>query len=122
MSLESCVADLIVEQMQPDYTVLREEIESHHFVSMMLHLGTWHPVTKKENVRPKKGRVLFTTDYFAIVQELEMTVEHTRFKTWKIALGQEWNEKFLEWIDVEHARFSECVAEWEDGMRMYGGL
>ena len=108
MSLDKCLADLIVEQMQPDYTAIREEIQRHPFVIMKLtRCNHWY-------------KVLFTTDYFAIVQELELTVGHSRFKTYKIAFGDEWNTKFREWMDLDQDRYEDALNCWQRGMGMYG--
>ncbi len=112
MSLESTVASLIVDKLQPDYSTLRAEIERHQFVSMNFHTPDyvhWY-------------KVLFTTDYYAIVQQVLLDVGYTRFRTYKIALSAEWDDKFVGWIDEEHERYYDVLDSWNEGMGMYGAV
>ena len=109
MSIGNTVANLIVDKLQPDYSTLRAEIESHQFVSMKFHVrwcASWH-------------KILFTTDYHAIVQEVLLTSGHTRFRTYKLELS-DWSNKFRGWIDEEHERYYDVLDSWNRGMGQYG--
>ncbi len=114
--------------LEPDYTEKREEIESHKYVSLKLDLGIIDPVTGNESEDADWGKVLFTTSDSAIVQAVELEYGSTRFKVYKIALGEEWDMKFVEWIDEDwegtnrdgydtsYSVVHEC---WQEGAKMY---
>ena len=112
MSVENIVANLIVEKLQPDFTALREEIATHKFMYMRLNLDT-------AIVAPKFAKVLFTTSESAVVQEVELTCGRTRFMTYNIAFGEEWEKKFVNWIDPDNDSYEVISDCWQCGMRMY---
>ena len=117
----SCLARKIHELNHPDYSSLRAEIEEHEYVSMRLTLGTYDEDTGREFRGPCWVKVLFVLQNCAIVQEVEMSASVYRFKTYKVMFGDEWTNKFHEWIDQgEHPRFHDVNAAWFDGMAMYG--
>jgi hypothetical protein len=111
MSVENLVAKIIVEKLQPDFTALREEIAKHQFVRMKDDLdctgSSWN-------------KVLFTTSESAIVQEVELTFNQTRFRTHNVAFGAEWKNKFVNWIDADNECYIIVLDCWERGMAMYG--
>ena len=109
MSLQNTVANLIVQKLQPDYTSLRTEIESHEFVLM----------TTTSQRPPMWTKVLFTTDYDVIIQEVLLVVGATRFLTHKMPLSG-WDTHFGEWIDKGHDRYYDVLDSWDQGMGMYG--
>ena len=113
MSVENLVANLIVEKLQPDFTALRDEIAKHKFVHMKLNLDEAFDA-------PTWAKVLFTTSESAIVQEVELTFDQTRFVTFNVAFGAEWDKCFVNWIDEDHSRFRDVLDCWERGMGMYG--
>ena len=123
MSVENLVANLIVEKLQPDFTALRDEIATHQFVHMKLNLDM-------DIDAPTWAKVLFTTSESAIVQEVELTFDQTRFKTYNIAFGTEWTNKFVNWIDPDPSPDNDYPSPdndypivldcWERGMGMYG--
>ena len=118
MSIANCVAKIIVETLEPNYSALRKEIERHEFVYMKLNLGKFNPQTGNEFTAPVWGKVLFTCKECAIVQELDMTREltmhrqATRFSTYKIMFGEEWDTKFVEYIDKDYPRYDSIYSCW----------
>ena len=116
----SCLAKRVSEIVYPDFSQLRDEIEQHEFVSMRLGLGTYNPDNGNEFNLPGWSKVLFVLPNCAIVQEVCLTWNVTRFKTHKILFGEEWENKFHEWIDEDHPRYEDCLDSWDEGMREYG--
>ena len=107
---ERLVSSILETYVQtPDYSEKRAEIESHTFVTMKLpgdRVPHWY-------------KVLFTTSDTAVVQEVLMTWDQTRFVVTPIPLS-EWDTKFVEWIDEDHQRFWEVDESWQQGARQYG--
>ena len=102
--------------VQPDYSELREQLEGHEYV--YLRTSGVHPDTGKPFL-PTWSKILFTTTDTVVVQEVELTWGHTRFQVKGIPLTS-WEDEFVEWINEDHHRYSDCVECWEEGMGMYG--
>ena len=116
-SLEKVVAELFNSYVhQPDYSIKREEIESHPFVLL-----------KHDEINPATGqrylsvwnKVLFTTSDCAVCQEVLITWNVTRFRVRKIELS-DWDNMFVEWIDENHDRYLDVYRSWDEGYNMYG--
>ena len=120
LCLQNVISQVISDILQPDYTDLRNEIEKHAFVRMKLNLGTFNPESGDEFTTPVWGKVLYTCKECAIVQELELTWNVARFKTYRIMFGCEWESKFIEFIDEDHPDYDRIgQSSWVDGYRMY---
>ncbi len=118
--IASCVSKLIKETLFPDYKDLCEEIQRHEFISMRLNLGRFNPDTGDEFTAPVWAKALFVLPDCAIVQEVQVSYDATRFKTYKVMFGQEWEQKFAEYIGSDHEQYEICLELWQDGMRYYG--
>ncbi len=118
--IATCVSKLIKETVFPEYKELRAEIAKHPFLSMRLNLGMFNPETGDELNAGVWSKVLFALSDCAIVQEVLLTWNVTRFKIYKISFGDEWDSKFVEFIDEDHDRYDDIHESWEEGMREYG--
>tara|TARA_B110000467_G_C17832225_1_gene220538 strand:+ start:59 stop:484 length:426 start_codon:yes stop_codon:yes gene_type:complete len=120
VDLNSVISKVIKDILEPDYTKLRKEIEKTLFVKMKLNLGTFNPESGEEFVTPVWGKVMYTCKECAIVQELELTWNASRFKTYKIMFGNEWDTKFVSFINEDHPDYIHLgLRTWEDGYHMY---
>ncbi len=118
--IATCVSKMIKETVFPEYKELRAEIAKHPFLSMRLNLGTYNPETGDEFNAEVWSKILFVLPDCVIVQEVLLTWNATRFKTFKINFGEEWDSKFVEFIDEDHDRYSDVLESWDEGMREYG--
>ena len=103
---ERVVSNLLLEYVtSPDYSEKRDKIDAHEFVHLKVNGG----------IRGTWCVILFTTSDTAIVQQIELTCGHTRFRVFKVHLS-DWDLKFVEWLD-DNLVVRDC---YEKGMRMYG--
>ena len=122
MSKTFCVNTIIAQTIQsyvqvPDYSDLREEIESHTFVQL-LRERTQDPRVPRAG-HFQRYKILFVTSDTVICEETEKTCNGSgRFEVRKIDLS-EWDQWFDEYI-VEGRSFAVQEMCWADGMRMYG--
>ena len=108
----ACISRVISEIIRPDFSEVIREIDSHEFVYMKLSMP-------ESGEGPVWGKVLFALEGCAIVQEVERTWNVTRFKTYKISYGTEWDSKFVGWVDPGHERYEDVLMCWEEGADMY---
>ena len=98
---------------QPDYSAIRDEIESH------LDHKFFHMKQFLDKEIGCFAKVLFTNAETVIVQHLELRVGHTRFVVQQITYP-EWHLWFKNWIGPDKASYFGALRCDQDGMRMYG--
>ena len=116
--INETIGNLIQGYVQtPDYSALREELETHSYAKLKHHVihntGRFPDATAWY-------KILFVTTDCVIVQDVLLRYDHNnRFGTYKIELAN-WENVFSEWIDEEHDRYEDCHYEYQMGMRSLG--
>ena len=108
MDQMSCIGKIIVETLQPDYSVLKTEIEQFEYVSLYF---------PRFNI-PRNYKILFATNETVVVQEIEMTWGETRFQTFGVKF-EDWENHFRGFVSLGSSDFTLCDICWRDGFEMY---
>ena len=124
----NCLAKYIHEISHPDFSELKADLEQVEFVIMKMYPDEFmtHPETGEQvNVSvPERLKVLYVLDNCAILQELHLNEGDTRYKTFRVMFGHEWDTMFKGWITPVNqeydGEYQECVDSWKNGICEYG--
>ena len=116
--VNSVVAKVLKDYVQrPDYSAIRDEIET--YVDGFLILKQRLEVPVGTLIPTRWSKILFTTADSVIVEHVEMTRNKTRFTVKKINY-EDWGNWFVDYISPENDAFPSVNDCWTEGSRMYG--